>query len=98
MNNLSTVYEKSKYINVTNEQSKLLGDKFVGINGSNSNVTKVDMKYKAAPTKKHVPMKEVVDVVTDDFKVKIVGLIARRESKVSIKTQNTRKSTFRTMF
>ena len=96
MKNLSTVYEKSKYINVTNEQAKLLGDKFVGIGESNKGVTKVNMKYKATPMKKHTPVIE--EVVTEDFKVKIVGLIARRENVVVTKQVEPKKRTFRTMF
>ena len=98
MKNLNITYEKNKYSKASSEQAKLLGDKFVGIGESNKGATKVNMKYKAGPIKTQAPMKEEVEVITEDFKVKIVGLIARRENVVIKKQVEPKKRTFRGMF
>ena len=95
MQNLNSVYERNKYYNNSQEQAKRLGDKFVSINNNNVRNDNIDMSFKSGPIKKYTP--EIEEVVTDEFKVKIVGLIARRENIVVQKEVQAKRS-FKSMF
>ena len=105
MQNLNSVYERNKYYNNSQEQAKRLGNKFVGINKNNVRNDNIDMSFKSGPIKKYTPeIEEFVseEVVTDEFKVKIVGLIARRENVVNQKVVKVKKElqkrSFKSMF
>lgn len=96
MQNLNSVYERNKYYNNSQEQAKRLGNKFVSINKNNVRTDNIDMSFKSGPIKKYTP--EIEEVVTDEFKVKIVGLIARRENIVVQKEVQAKKRSFKSMF
>ena len=96
MQNLNSVYERNKYYNNSQEQAKRLGDKFVSINKNNVRTDNIDMSFKSGPIKKYTP--EIEEFVSDEFKVKIVGLIARRENIVVQKEVQAKKRSFKSMF
>ena len=96
MQNLNSVYERNKYYNNSQEQAKRLGDKFVSINNNNVRNDNIDMSFKSGPIKKYTP--EIEEFVSDEFKVKIVGLIARRENIVVQKEVQAKKRSFKSMF